>query len=225
MKNDRRKFVVAGLAGLGMAAASVPAFAQLGGLLSGRGGGGGDIDSQVKGFLDRSVRIETTVSRALLAITTAYQTDEVRAEKQALFDRVGTTTDPKEHGAVAGDIYKSEAATLSELAQSKDLAEKTKNLTAEKQQQVAKGVVNILLGVLQARDLIPSGQNIMQGLASNPLAAPKVVPVKDALPRLGNSVSLVGKTIPAFVKALQGANIQVPSVTASTKQEDISELH
>lgn len=223
MKVQRRKLVVA------MAAASsMPAFAQFGGLgglgSRGGGGGGGDVDGQVKAFLDKSIKIELTINKALLAITAAYAKDEDRAKKQALFSDLGKQTDPKEAGAKFQEAYSSSEAEAKKLAESNDLAEQTKKLSAEKQAQVAKGVVNFLLGALQAKDVVPMGQSVMQSVGANPMAITKVVPVKDAIPRLGNAISLAATTIPKFVNVLRGANIKVPDVSGSTKEETLESI-
>ena len=224
MKIERRNLVVAM-----SVLASAPAHAQfggLGGMLGGKsgGGGGGDVDSQVKGFLDKSVSIETTLNKALLAIVAAYAKDEDRAKYQARFQELGKPTDPKEAGAKFQETYQSSEADAKKLASSADLETQTKQLTAEKQQQVAKGVLNFLLGAFQAKDVVPMGQNIMQSVSSNPMAIPKVVPVKDAIPRLTNAMSLAASTLPQFVKVLRGANIQVAEVSASTKEEKIESI-
>jgi hypothetical protein len=224
MKIERRKLVV----GMGLVA-TTPVYAQfggLGGLVGGKsgGGGGGDVDGQVKGFLDKSINIETTLNKALLAIVAAYSKDEDRAKYQARFQELGKQTDPKEAGAKFQETYQSSEADAKKLASTADLELQTKQLTAEKQQQVSKGVVNFLLGALQAKDVIPMGQNIMQSVSANPMALPKVLPIKDAVPRLTNAISLAASTMPQFVKVLRGANIKVADVTASTKEEKIESI-
>jgi hypothetical protein len=223
MKKQRRNLVVAAAA-----YSAIPAFAQFGGLggLVGKSGGssGGDVDGQVRAFLDKSIRIETTLNKSLLAITAAYAKDEERAKKQEVFNDLGKQTDPKEAGAKFQAAYTSNEAEVKKLSQSNDLAEQTEKLSAEKQQQVMKGVVNFLLGSLQAKDVVPMGQSIMQSVGANPLAIGKVVPVKDAVPRLTGAITLAGTTIPQFVKVLRGAKVSVPDVTGSSKEEKIESI-
>jgi len=223
MKVERRKLVVAAAA-----ASATPAFAQfggLGGMLGGKSsGGGGDVDSQVKAFLDKSIKIEVTVNKALLAITAAYSSDEDRAKKEEVLKSLGKQTDPKEAGAKFQEAYTSSEAETKKLAESNDLAEQTKKLSAKKQEQVAKGVVNFLLGALQAKDVVPMGQSVMQSVSSNPMAITKVIPIKDAVPRLTSAMSLAATTIPKFVNVLRGANIKVPEVSGTTKEESLDSL-
>jgi hypothetical protein len=223
MKIERRNLVVAVAA-----ASATPAFAQfggLGGMFGGKSsGGGGDVDSQVKAFLDKIIKIEVTVNKALLAITAAYKSDEERAKSEEVLKSLGKQTDPKEAGAKFQEAYSSSEADTKKLSESSDLAERTKNLSAAKQQQVVKGVVNFLLGALQAKDVVPMGQSVLQSVSSNPMAITKVIPIKDAVPRLTSAVSLAATTIPKFVNVLRGANIQVPEVSGSTKEEALDSL-
>ncbi len=191
------------------------------------GGGkssGGDIDADVNSFLEKSLRIESTINKAALAIVAAYQNEEDRAKSQEAFEQISKTTDPKEAGAKFQSVSESTAAEMKKLSTSGDLAERTKSLSAEKQQQVSKGIANFLLGVLQSKDLVSGGQSMLTKVSSNPMNLTKIIPVKDALPRLGNAASLAGSTIPKFVDVLKGANIKVKEVSTSSTEETVEKI-
>jgi len=220
MKKTRRNIVIGTLA-----AASVPAFAQFGGMLGGgKSSGGGNFDADLKSFLDKSFSIEATASKAALAICSAFASEQKRAEFQTLFTDVGKQTDPKEAGATFQKVQETASAELKKLAESQDLESQTKNLSAEKQKLLAKGVGNFLIGVYKGKDIFSTGQSLMSSATSNPMNLTKAAPVKDALSRLGNAASLAAGAIPKFVKALQGANISVVTASASSKEEDIAEI-
>lgn len=182
----------------------------------GEKGGGGNIDADVKNFLDLSINIEKTLLSSSLAIIAAYQSEEERAKSQASYAEVQKTTEAKEAGAKFQAISESNKANMEKLSASSDFAEKTKNLSEAKQKQVAAGVFNFLIGALQAKDLLPTGQSIMQGATSNPMNITKVIPIKDAIPRLSTAMNLASTTIPKFVKVLQGANISIPNATSKS---------
>jgi hypothetical protein len=210
-----------------LAAVAMPASAQFGGLLGGAkpsASASADIDGNVKSFLEKSVRIETIVNKAALAVLGAYATEEERAKLQAQFDNIGKQTDPKEAGAVFQKSFESSEAALNKLAASNDFAERTAKLSAEKQAQVAKGLANFLLGALQARELAPTGQNILQSAGANPMNLGKVLPVKDAVPRLAGAASLAGSTMPKIVQVLRGANVKVAEVSVSSKEVEIATI-
>jgi len=221
MKLSRRKIGTV----LGAAFVTGAAHAQFGALLGGGGDkGSGNIETDVKNFLDLSVNIERTLYSASLAIIAAFQSEEERAKSQASLEEIKKSTDPKEAGARFQAVSESTSAQMKKLSASTDLADKTKNLSEAKQKQVAVGVGNFLLGALQAKDLLPSGQAVMKGVSSNPMNITKVIPVKDALPRLASAISLAADTIPQFVKVLQGANISVPAPTSKSTAEPINEI-
>ena len=220
MKNTRRNIVLGTLA-----AASVPAFAQFGGMLGGgKSAGGGNFDADLKSFMEKSFSIEATASKAGLAIVAAFASEQKRAEYQSMFSDVGKTTDPKEAGATFQKVQETATAEIKKLAESQDLETQTKNLSAEKQKQLAKGVGNYLLAVLKAKDILSSGQSLMSSVSSNPMNITKAAPVKDALSRLGNAASLAGNSLPKLVKALQGANVSVVAASASAKEEPIDSI-
>lgn len=202
--------------------------AQLGGLGSLLGGSGdkasGNIDTDVKSFLDKSITIERTLNSAALAIVAAYANETDRAKMQGSLDEMKKTTDPKEAGAKFQAVSESTSAEMKKLTAGSDLTTQTQNLSEAKKKQIAIGVGNFLFGALQAKDLVPSGQSVMKGVSSNPMNVTKVIPVKDALPRLANAISLAADTIPQFVKVLQGANIKIPEVSSSSKTESIDSI-
>ncbi len=201
-----------------------PAHAQLKDLLPGggakKGGGGGDIGAQVKSFIDRSTSINSLAVKALLTINAAYSSDEDIKKAQAQIQAIDAATDPKEKEAKMNAVRKTETAKANDLIKSNDLQEKTKNLSKEKQKLIASSVGNFLIAALQASELSTDGQNIIQGASANPMDLPKIAPVKDAIPLLSEAVSVSTKVIPGFVKVLQGANVEVPKVTATSKPSE-----
>lgn len=202
---------------------SVSAQAQLKDLLPGgakKGGGGGDIGAQVKTFIERSDVINSLAFTALKSINAAYSSDEESKKIEAEVKAFQSITDPKEKNAKMNEAYKTEQAKLDQIAKSADAQERTKNLSKEKQKQIASGLGNFMIAALQAAELSTDGQNIVQSAGANPMDLPKIVPVKDALPLLASAVSASTKVIPGFMKVLQGANIEVPKVTAQSKPEE-----
>jgi hypothetical protein len=201
-----------------------PAFAQFGGLVGGllnMGSGGGGIDGQVKGFIDKSNEINGLVFTSLMAINAAYATD---ADAQKIAEEVkafNAMTDPKEKAAKVAEAQKTESAKLEELTKSNDAVEKTKKLSKDKQTQVANSVGNFSIAALRALELTNSGRSIVQSVSSNPLNIAKVGPVTDALPILANAISTSTQVLPGFIKILQGANVAAPKVTAESKPQEV----
>lgn len=217
------------VAALSITAAS-PALAQLGGLGALVGGakggstGSGNVEADVKTFNEKSSVVNKYAAQALVAINAAYASDEERANAQAKLEKLNSTTDPKEQNALVAEINKSEGAKVAQLAESKDLGEKTKNLDAARQKMVGTAVSNYLIAGARAVDLTKSGQGMMQSAASNPMALPKLVSVKDALPLLGDAASNAVKVLPKFVDVLRGAKVDVPKVSADSKPVEISSI-
>jgi hypothetical protein len=209
--------------------ASTSAMAQLGGLGNLMGGSKavastGNLDADVQGFLGKSTVINRLSAIALVAISSAYDKDADVAGAQAKISKLNSVTDPKEQQALVAEVQKTEGAKVAQLAQASNLAEQTKSLTQEKQKLVGTAVSNFLIAGLRAVDLTKSGQGIVQGAASNPMSITKIVPVKDALPLLGDAAGNATKIMPKFVDVLRGANIDVPKVTADSKEVSINSI-
>jgi hypothetical protein len=223
MKLSRRQMTIAAAVTL-LTGTAQAQFGNLGGMLGGGGKASGDVDTDVKAFLGKSINIEKTLNAAALAIVAAYASEADRAKLQGSLDEINKATDPKEADAKFQAVSESTSAEMKKLAASSDLSTQTQGLSAAKQKQVAVGVGNFLWGALQAKDLVPTGQAVMKGVSGNPMNITKVIPVKDALPRLVNAMSLAADTIPQFVKVMQGANIKVAEVSSSSKEEKIESL-
>lgn len=211
-------------------ASATPAMAQLGGLggmLGGAKGGAassGNVEADAKTFTEKSSVVNKFAAQALVAISAAYSSDEERANAQAKLEKLNATTDPKEQNALVAEINKTEGAKVAQLAESKDLGDKTKNLDKAKQALVGTAVVNYLIAGARAVDLNKSGQGMLQSAASNPMALPKLANVKDALPLLAAAASNAAKVLPKFVDVLRGAKVEVPKVSADSKPVEISAI-
>jgi hypothetical protein len=222
MKMTRRNLVVTAVP---LLAAGSPALAQFGGLLgSSKSSGGGNIDADIGSFLGKSLNIEITASKAYLAIAAAFASETRRAELQTLFNDVAKQTNPQEAGAKFQQVRETTEAEIKRVSEEKDLGEKTKALSAEKQKSLSRGVGNLLLAGFQAKDLVPTGQGIISGVGANPMAITKVSPVKDAISRLQTAVTLAGSAMPKLVAALSGANVSVAPATSSSKEEPITSI-
>ncbi len=223
MNKSRRNIIVGTLP---LLAVGTPAFAQFGGMLGGgnRSSGGGNIDADISAFLGKSFNIEMTASKAYLAIAAAFASETKRAEFQTLFNDVGKQTNPQEAGAKFQQVRETTEAEIKRLSEEKDLGEKTKELSAEKQRSLARGVGNLLLAGLQAKDLVPIGQGIISGVGANPMAVTKLSPVKDAISRLQTAITMAGSSMPKLMTALSGANVSVAPASSSSKEEPITAI-
>jgi hypothetical protein len=202
-------------------------FAQLGGLggmLGGAkpGAGGSDVGAQVEGFIKRSALVSALASRALGRVNDAFRSDADAAAAKAEREEISKLTDPKEQQARTAKLVESESAAAAQLAKSTDLEAKMASLDEKKKRQVADGLFNFGIGVLQATPLVKNAQEIVQSVSTNPMQLPKVIPVKDAIPLLQKVLADGTGTIATLIKVAKGANIEVKQVTESSKESEES---
>ncbi len=212
-------FVAGALASVG------PASAQFGGLGAAVGGGKSDskvdIDGQVKSFTTQSSATYAQVFNALKAVEAAYASDEQMAKIKEQVTNFNKSTDPGERQSMVASTVKSSGASLAELTQGADAQEKTKKLSKDKQKLLLAGVSNFGIAALGAGNLGKTGADIIKSASSNPMSIGKVLPVKDALPILADTVSVSAKVLPALLKVMKGANMSVPETKVDSKPAEL----
>lgn len=222
MKKIAQAVVVAAClmgAGVGVAQAQL---GGLGGMLgSGKGGGGGDIAADVDTFMKQSVSLSALTSQSLVAINSAFLSQEESAVIKAEMDAINKLTDPGEKMTRTKALYESQSAALERLVKSEDMKQRMDKLDAGKKKLVGNALLNFGIGALQAVELNKTGQALVSKAGANPMTLPKVAPVKDALPLLGKVASDSGGVIAGVAKLAQGAKIDVPKVAASSKPVDL----
>lgn len=180
----------------------------------------GDIEADVNDFVAKSLALAVTSTRSLVAINSAYKSDEEIAKSKAALAAAEAKTNPGEKQAAIGEVYKTEAADAEKFKNSKDATEKLKSLSADKQKLVGKAVFNLAVAALSAPSLVDKGQKIVSGASLTNVA--KIIPVKDSIPLLQRFVSDGASTIAGFAKLAKGANIAIPEATASSQQQDVA---
>ena len=182
----------------------------------------GNIETDVGEFIKKSSDLADIANKSLVAINSAFSTEEQIAAKKAELAKIDGITDPKEKQAAQAKLNKSESAEAEKNLKSADAAEKIKSLSAEKQKKVGKAIFNFGVAALQAPTLIDKGQKIVSGASiANAL---KIVPVKDAIPLLQRFISDGAGTVAGFAKLAKGANIAVPEVTSSSQADSNIEI-
>jgi hypothetical protein len=159
-----------------------PAHAFLGSASALMGGGGGNVEQDVAKF-------NATMATAVSMLNTSGQQlmqALVSKDKQAEFNEklksLEGITDAKEKNAKIVAIQADVNAALKQAQNSKEVQEELKKADANKKQFIKGASFNYALGLMQTLDLVVTGNNIIKGVAANPMAALKVLPIKDALP-------------------------------------------
>jgi hypothetical protein len=222
MKTIRKVLVIA--ACLGAASTANAQLGALGGMLGGNklsAGTSGDIGADVNAFINKSVALSLLSSRAVIAINSAFDSDEKLADNRAKLASITGMTNPKEQLAKIAELYNSQQAIAEARLKSGEMEKNIGALSAEKKKLIGQALLNFGIGSLQAVDLTRSGQAIIQSAGANPMNLPKIVPVKDALPVLGKVAGDAGGFMIGVAKLAKGANISVQPVKADSKPADI----
>lgn len=198
------------------------AHAQLGGLGNMMGGNksassGTDVSADVTAFVTQSNTLRELASTSVVAINLAFMNAEEYAKARAEFDSANKISDPKEKSVKQAQLLESHVAALSRRKDSGELETQMKGLDSKKKKMVGNALMNFAIGGLQAAELTKTGQSIIQKAGSNPMNLSKIVPVKDALPLLGQVAKDSTGLIAGLIKLAKGANIDVPAVKLQSK--------
>lgn len=177
----------------------------------------GNVEADVADFVAKTAQMRDIAYASMTTIVAAYADETQLAKMKAEDEELNKKTDAKENGAAKTALIKTREAQLAELQKQKDIGEKTKALSAEKQQKVAKGLFSFGIAALSAPVLMDKGQKIVSSVSLTNVM--KVLPVKDSLPMLADFVKYGSGTIGGFVKIVKGANIEVKAPAADSKPE------
>ena len=206
---------VLGVASVGPVQAAgfgLPSLPSLGG---GAAQAGSDVGSQVGAFL-KSVQISNElVTRSAVLLLQAVSSKERGAELQKQLDTLGKISDPKEKDAESAKLVASVNAELATQQQSAQTQEGLKQASSSQKVAMGKGLFNLALGMLKLKDAKDSGQGIVAGVGRAPLDAPKVVPVKDALPVLSSLMDNGKAILDSGMALAKTAGIQPKLPTSS----------
>ncbi|MEW7850236.1 hypothetical protein AB2N08_16200 [Massilia aurea] len=211
--------IAACLMGTGAAQAQL---GGLGGMLGGAKSGGGDIGASVGTFVSQSATLGALTSQSLMAINSAFLSKEDSAVVKAELDAINKLTNTGEKNVRTKDLYESQSAVTKRLYDSGEMKTRMASLDADGRKQIGNALLNFGIGGLQAVELSKTGQALVSQAGANPMNLPKIMPVKDSLPLLGKVVSDSGGIIAGVAKLAQGAKIDVPKVTASSKPVDLA---
>ena len=199
--------------------------AQLGGLsgmLGGAKSGGGDIGAEVSTFVSQSAALSALSSQSLVAINSAFMSQEASAIAKAELEAINKLTETGEKNKRTKALYESQSAEAKRLVESGEMKTRMATLDSNGRKLIGNALLNFGIGGLQAVELSRTGQSLVTKAGVNPMNLPKILPVKDTLPLLGKVVSDSGGVIMGVAKLAQGAKIDVPKVTASSKPVDLA---
>jgi len=180
----------------------------------------GNIEADVADFVGKTTQMRDIAYNSMLTIVAAYADEKELAALKAKDEEIAKKTDPKENGAAKAAQIKTLEAKAAELKNQKDIGEKTKALSAEKQKKIATSLFNFAIAALNAPILMDKGQKIISGASLT--NAMKILPVKDGLPMLADFVKYGAGTIGGFVSIAKGANVEVKTSTATSQTENVN---
>jgi hypothetical protein len=190
---------------------------SLGGMLAGATGiGTADAGYDVDGFVRRSAELSELAGRAVTAINAAFATDEQLAAKRAALAAIAAVAEPKERQVRYAALYAAESAETKRLLDTGEMERRVAQLDGDKKKLIGQALLNFAIGSLQAVELGKHGQALVRQAGISPVELVRILPVKDAIPLLGEVAVDASGFVGGVVKLARAANISVPEARAAS---------
>lgn len=174
-----------------------------------------DVGSQVVNFTESAATSNLLMANSSTYMLRALVSKERGAELQKQLDTINQISDPKEKNAELSRLVASNNSELATLEKDKKTREELKKASAEKKGALTAGLFNLGLGLLKVNHLQKSGTDIVNGVASKPTEALKVLPVKDTLPILGALAGNGKSLLDIGMRLARSADIKAEIPTSS----------
>lgn len=176
-------------------------------------------------FVAKAQETDDLVNKSSAALFNLISSKEEQAKAEELQKKLAATTDAKEKEAILKEKRASEESALTSKENQDRLAIEAKTWGDEKKKQAKNALWNIGLAGLIAPSLVSEGQEIASSLKSNPMNAPKALPVVAAINNLKNIATGSAKVMSSLPKVFGAANIKVDLPTsAAEKPADLGDI-
>lgn len=190
---------------------------KIGGGASSEKSAGGDVSVQIDGFNTDAVIINKTVSMALLQLKAAFDKKVDMAAIQKSAESITKATEAKEVAALASPIIKDEATKMKEQLSDAEAKKRIAELSPEMKKIVATALVNVGVASLKMPDMVDKGKGIIQNVSTNPMMAPKLLPVKDGVALFGDTLPKLPSLVSAGLNLLKEAKVDAATPTKDAK--------
>lgn len=179
----------------------------------------GGASADVEGFMTKAAEANRLFQESAILVGQALLTDKAKiAEMRTRIDALKSVTDPKEKDAKLKELaIQSQATIQAAVADESKCTEQLKAAKAQMGDRLGNALFNYVLGVVQAKELVPAGQSAIASVQADPMQATKLVGLKNTVSDLtgiaGNSV-LALTTLPKLAGKAQ-IPLTVPTTAAT----------
>lgn len=153
----------------------------------------GNVDADIKSFLQTSDEAHALTTRSATALGNALLTKEKMQANSDALDAANKIADPKERDIAVAKVQADLQAELAKVDYQSQAAALAKENDSKKNALVGASMYNFVLGLLKDKELVGRGQSLVSGAASNPAAITKMGKVKDVVASLSGQMDNMGK--------------------------------
>lgn len=223
MKNISK--MVAGALALTLAATSVTASAQFGGLgrmAKGLVGGGSVSAADGEAFLYNAARSTKNIMISVRLLSQVLEDRNSLAGQKAYIDEVQNTPDVKELSAHRA-TFSSDLAVLNQREDlTADLSAAYESGNEEQRKVIALAVGNLAIGILRNTELVGQAPALVEGIGANPQLVTRLGQFKLAAELLGMQAKGLGGVAGSLPKLLRAVKVEMPEDAETTEPQPIA---
>lgn len=190
------------------------------GALKGAGAGSGNIDNDIKAFLQTADDAHALTSKSAESLGAALLTKEEMQQHDDELAAANKIPDDKEREAAKAKVEADLQSQLSKVNYDAKAGELAKQNDKKKNAQLGNSIYNFALGMLKDKELTGKGSALVSSSAANPMQMAKLVKVKDVVTSISGQMGNMGKIATGLQK--MSSTIKTVSLPTSASAAPVS---
>jgi len=197
-----------------------PAIPGLGGGAASSNVSAGDIDAFIKTAQDADAMIASSTDYIFRALADQEAIAKLDAERAA----ANAIADPKEKQAALDKIKDDEATAAQKALVSDDVQQKLSRMSKKQLTEFGNAAFTFMLGVLKDKQLADGSRALVAGVAANPMLAPRLGALKDAVSSVSSQAVNTAKIGDGLVKLAGAGKIITLPKSASEAPKEVASM-
>ena len=181
---------------------------------------GDDVDA----FIQTARQADQLINQSARLIYLALASQEEKAKHEAAIKAANEMTDVSEKKAKLDEINADTATALQKTLNNQETINSINKMSAAQRKNLSASAFNFMLGLMKDKELAQRSTSLVSGVSSNPMLAPKLVNLKEAVSSVGGQVKNGVKIADGLISMAKAGNMKIMPASTSEKPVVVTEL-
>ncbi|AQR64282.1 hypothetical protein BXU06_03815 [Aquaspirillum sp. LM1] len=181
---------------------------------------GNDVDA----FIQTARQADQLINQSARLIYLALASQEEKAKHEAAIQAANEISDVSEKKAKLDQINADTATALQKTLNNQETVKTINQMNAAQRKNLAASAFNFMLGLMKDKELAQRSTSLVSGVSSNPMLAPKLVNLKEAVGSVSGQVTNGVKIADGLISLAKAGNIKIMPASTSEKPMVVTEL-